>query len=95
MGDGGLGEVEERHELTDANLAGVLSKHVHELHPDRIAQSFGDAAHALRVLALDVGIYDRLTADLALRALLLRGEFKGLAHALRRSVCIEVHQYNK
>ena len=44
MGDGRLRKVEERHQLADADLAGVLSKHVDELQPDRIAERLGDLA---------------------------------------------------
>jgi hypothetical protein len=71
-----LGEVEQRHQLADADLAGVLSQHIDELHPDRIAERLGDPAHALGPLLFDVGVGDRLAADLALGALLLGGELE-------------------
>ena len=31
MGERGLGDVEQWHELADADLAGVVAQHVHEL----------------------------------------------------------------
>ena len=61
------------HELADADLAGVLSQHVDELHPHRIAERLCDLGHPLGVLALDVGIDDGLAAGLALGALLSSG----------------------
>ena len=40
----GLGEVEQRHELADADLARVLAQHVDELEADRIAEGLGHSA---------------------------------------------------
>ena len=76
VGDRGLGEVEERHQLADAHLAGVLSQHVDQLHPHRIAERLGHLGHALGVLALDVGIDDWLTTGLAVGALGLRSKLQ-------------------
>ena len=72
----GLGDVEERDELVDADLAGVLAQHVDELKPDRVAERLGHGGHAHRVLALDVGIDDGLAAGLAGGALGLGGELE-------------------
>ena len=47
--DGGLGEVEQRDELADADLAGVLAQHVDELQPelgDDLFFKLGDAMNA-------------------------------------------------
>ena len=71
-----LGEVEERDELADADLAGVLAQHVDELHPDRVAERLGDGGEALGLLALDVGVDDGLAAGLARGALLLRSQLQ-------------------
>ena len=84
--DRGLGELEERHQLTDADLAGVLSENVHELEADRVAEGLRDLGHPDRVLALDVGVDDRLAAGLAGRSLLLRRELQIDSH---RSICID------
>ena len=62
---GRLGDVEQRDELADADLARVLAQHVDELQPDRVAERLGDLGHALGLLALDVGVDDRLAARLA------------------------------
>ena len=80
MGDGRLREVEERDELADADLAGVLSQHVDELHPDRVAERLGDLAIRSACGALDVGIDDGLAAGLAGGALLLRGKLQIDSH---------------
>ena len=61
----GLGDVEQRHQLAHADLAGVLAQHVDELEPDRVAERLGDLGHPDRVVALDVGVDDRLAARLA------------------------------
>jgi hypothetical protein len=74
VGDGRLGEVEERHELAHADLAGVLAQHVDQLQAHRVAERLGDGRHPDGLLTLDVGIHDRLAARLAGRTLLLRGE---------------------
>ena len=76
VGDGRLGEVEERHELADADLAGVLSQDVDQLHADRIAQGLRDHRHALRLVPMNVGIDNRLAARLAGRSLLLRNNLQ-------------------
>ena len=68
--------VEQRHQLADADLAGVLAQHVDELQADRVAERLGDLGHADRLLALDVGIDDRLAARLAGRALGLRRQLQ-------------------
>ena len=79
----GLGDVEERHQLADADLAGVLAQHVDELQPDRVAERLGDLGHALGLLALDVGVDDRLAARLAGRALGLRRELQIDGHLFK------------
>ena len=63
--EGGLGDVEQRHEFADADLAGVLSEHVDELQADRVAERFGHGGHAHGVLAFDVGVDDGFAAGLA------------------------------
>ena len=80
MRDRGLGELEEGHQLAHADLSGVLSQHVHELHAYRIAECLRDAAHALGLIALDVGVDDRLAARFADGALLLRSELQIDSH---------------
>ena len=45
-------------------LPGVLAQHVDELEANRVAERLGDLGHADRLLALDVGIDDRLAARL-------------------------------
>src|SRR5258708_8686769 len=60
MGDGGLGEVEERDQLADAHLPGVLAQHVNELQPDGVAEGLGDRGHADRLVALHPGVRRRL-----------------------------------
>ena len=72
--DGRLGEVEQRHELAHADLAGVLAQHVDELQADGIAQRLGDLRHPDGLVALDVGIHDRLAARLPRQPLGLRRE---------------------
>ena len=69
----------------DADLAGVLAQDVDELQPDRVAERLGDLGHPDRVLALDVGIDDRLAARLAGRRAWSSG-------ASSRSTAID-HQY--
>ena len=70
---GRLGDVEQRHQLAHADLAGVLAQHVDELQPDRVAEGLRDGGQAVGLLALDVGIDDRLAARLAGRALASSG----------------------
>jgi hypothetical protein len=56
---------EKRDQLAYADLARVLAKHVHELHPDRVAERLRDVRHSLGLSPLDVRIDDRLAAALA------------------------------
>jgi hypothetical protein len=65
-------EVKQGHELADTDLPCVLSQHVYELDAHGIAERLCDLRHSLRLLALDVGVDDRLAAWLAGRALRLR-----------------------
>ena len=76
----GLGDVEQRHELADADLAGVLAQDVDELEPNRVAERLGDLGHPDRLLALDVGIDDRLAARLTRGALDLRCQLQIDSH---------------
>ena len=81
VGDGRLRELEERHQLADADLAGVLAEDVDQLHPDGIAERLGDGGEALRGVGVDSGEDDRLAAGIARRALLLRGKLERGSHA--------------
>jgi hypothetical protein len=65
MGERRLRDIEQRDQLAHADLPGVLAQDVDELQPDRVAQRLGDRGHALRLLALDVGIDDRFATGLA------------------------------
>ena len=47
MGDGGLGEVEQRHQLAHADLAGVLSQHIDELQANQGRRAPGDLTAAM------------------------------------------------
>ena len=76
MRDGRLADVKQRSQLADADLAGVLSEHVDELEPDRVAERLGDRRHTLGLVSLDIGVDDRLAARLAGRALLLGSELQ-------------------
>src|SRR6185437_17153003 len=76
MRDRRLGEIEEGDQLADADLAGVPSQHVDELQSDRVAQGLGDLGHPDRLIAIDLGIDDRLTARLAGGTLCLRGQLQ-------------------
>lgn len=76
MRDGRLREIEQRHQLTDADLSGVLSQHVDELQTDRVTEGLGDLGHAERLCAVDVGIDNWLTAPLTGGALGLGAEFQ-------------------
>lgn len=80
MGERGLGDVEQRHQLADADLPGVLAQHVDELQPDRIAECLRDLRHAQRLIALDVWVDDGLAAGPAGGALLLGGQLKIDSH---------------
>jgi hypothetical protein len=74
VGERGLRDVEQRHQLADADLPRVLAQHVDELQPDRVAESLGDLRHAQGFLALYVGVDDGLTAGGAIGSLLLGRE---------------------
>ena len=74
MGDCGLGEVEERDQVADAHLPGVLAQHVNELQPDRVAEGLGDRGQADRLLALHPGVDGRLAPRFAGGALDLRSQ---------------------
>ena len=63
-------------QLAHADLAGVLAQHVDELQADRVAERLRDLGHPHGLLALDVGIDDRLATRLAGRALLLGGQLQ-------------------
>ena len=76
VGDRGLGEVEERDQLADADFSGVLAQDINELHPHRVAERLGDLGHADGLLALHIRIDDRLATWAAGGPLLLRGEFQ-------------------
>ena len=80
VGERGLRDVEQRNQLADADLAGVLAQDVDELQADRVAERLGDLGHPHRLLALDVRVDDRLAARLAGRALGLGGELQIDAH---------------
>jgi hypothetical protein len=54
----------------------VSAQHVDELQADRVAEGLGDVGHAGGVLALDVGMDDRLAARPPGRALLLGDELE-------------------
>jgi hypothetical protein len=49
----------------------MLSKHIHQLQPDRITKRLRDLGHPNRVVGLNVRIHERLAAPLARRTLLL------------------------
>ena len=76
VGDGRLREVEQRDQLADADLAGVLAQDVDELQADGSPSALATSAIRGRVLALDVGVDDRLAAGLAGGALLLGGKLQ-------------------
>jgi hypothetical protein len=76
VGNRGLGEVEERDQLADADLAGVLAEDVDELHAYRVAKGLGHCGHAFRLGPLDVRVDDRLAARLAHGTLLLGSELQ-------------------
>ena len=71
VGQGRLADLEERYELAHADLAGVLSQHVHELHADRVAEGLGDCGHSLGLLALHVRVDHGFATRLTGRPLLL------------------------
>ena len=76
VGERGLGDVEQGHELTDADLAGVLAQDIHEREPDWVAERLCDLCHPQRVIARHVGVDDRLAAALPCRSLLLGSELQ-------------------
>jgi hypothetical protein len=76
VGKGGLGDIEQRHELAHAHLAGMLAEDVNELQAYRVAERLGDLGHAGGVLALDVGIDNGLAAALAGSALVLGSQLQ-------------------
>jgi hypothetical protein len=76
VGDRRLGEVEEGHELADADLASVLPEDVDELNPDRVSERLGDRSHPLRLRALDVRIDNGFATRLARRSFLLWGKLQ-------------------
>ncbi len=76
VGERRLRDVEQWHELADANLSGVLAQHVNELQADRVAEGFCHLGHPYRVIAIDVGIDNGLTAALTSRSLLLRNKLQ-------------------
>src|ERR1039458_3001459 len=76
VGERGLGDVEQRHELAHADLAGVLAQHVHQLQPDRVTESLGDLSHPQRTLARHIRVDDGLATALAGRSLLLGGQLQ-------------------
>src|SRR3954447_4595467 len=76
MGDGRLGEIEERDELADADLTCMPSQDVDELHANRVAQRLGDGGGPLRLLAGDLRVHHRLATGLAGGPLLLGGQLE-------------------
>jgi len=62
MRDRRLGELEQRHELAHAHLPGMLAQHVDQLQADGVAERLGDLGQPVRLLAVDVGVSDRLAA---------------------------------
>ena len=81
MGEGRLRDVEEGYELADADLAGVLAQDVDELKADRVTEGLCDLGHSQRVVAIDIGVDDRLATALTGGSLLLGGQLQ-----------IDVHQ---
>jgi len=77
---GRLGEVEQRHQLAHAHLAGVLSEHIDELQPHGITERLGNLGHPDPLITLDVGIHDRLAATLPRGPLRLRSQFQIDSH---------------
>jgi hypothetical protein len=71
-----LGEVEQRHQLTDAHLAGVFAQHINELQTDWVSERLRDGGQPDRLGALYVRVNDRLAARFAWRALLLGHELQ-------------------
>src|SRR5215218_7027248 len=86
MGDGGLGQIEQRDELAHANLAGVLPEYVDELKADRVSERLGNQGHALGFAAFEVGVDARLAARLASWSFVFRCELEFDRHL---SSCID------
>jgi hypothetical protein len=80
VGDRRLREVEQRDQLANADLAGVLAEDIDELHPDRVAECFRHFSQTLGLLALDIGINDRLATRLAGGSLGLGGQLQIDSH---------------
>ena len=74
MGERRLGDVEQRHQLADTDLSGVLAQHVDELQANRVTEGLGDLGHTQGAIALDVGVDDGLATALSSGSLLLRGK---------------------
>ena len=95
VGDGRLRKVEERDQLTDTDLARVLAEHVYKLKPDGITERLGDGRHMGGLLALYVGVDDRLTARLTGCALGLRSELEIGRHYIDRyrlNLCLSIRR---
>ena len=73
---GRLGEVEERNELAHADLAGVRSQDVDQLHAHGVAECLGHGGQPLGVGALDLRVHNRLAAGRAVGALPLRRQLQ-------------------
>src|SRR6202035_1708084 len=74
MGEGRLGDVEQRHELAHADLARVLAQDVDQLQANGVAEGLCDRGHPRRVITRYVRVDDRLAAALAGSPLVLGGE---------------------
>jgi hypothetical protein len=94
MRDGGLRELEQRDELADTDLAGVVAQHVDELEADGVAEGLGDLGHPYRLGAVHVGIDHGLTARLAGGALSLGAEFQIDAHRYTNIDSSDISQCN-
>ena len=76
VGECRLGDLEERHQLADTDLARVLAQDVDELQADRVTERLGDLGHSQRLLALNVGVDDGLAAGLARWSFALGRQFQ-------------------
>src|ERR1700678_4349105 len=88
MGEGRLRDVEQRHQLTDTHLAGVLTQHIHELQADRVSERLRHLGHPERLGTIDVGIDNWLAAALPGRALRLGGQLEDRQIDAHRSTYI-------
>jgi len=70
-----LGDLEQRLQLADADLAGVEAQDVEELQADGIAERLGDLSQTSGSLGRDLRKDKRLTTRLAGRALVLGRKF--------------------